>query len=149
MSDGKRAWQEFRKAREAELVQPHGWLTLQGFHWVPDEPAALPGLPGTWSTDGTDALVEASPADGLTVDGEPVNGVSTKTVAETSRASWLHWGDIEIELLRRGGRLAIRLRSQTSPDRENFQGRARPSTTTRPGSSGRASSLRPRAARWT
>ena len=148
MSDRKQAWQEFRKAREDELAQPHGWLTLQGFHWVPDQPAALEGLPGIWSTDGTDAFIEASPADGLTVDGEPVNGISGKTVAETSRVPWLRWGDTDIELLRRGGRLAIRLRSHTSPDRENFQGVPTfdydPAWVVR-----RGTSLRPKAARWT
>lgn len=122
MNTDVQARREFRTAREAELVRPHGWLTLQGFHWVPEEPAALAGLPGLWSTDGEDARVEAAAADGLTVDGEAVDGVSTKTVAETGRVPWLQWGDREIELLRRGGRLAVRQRAETSPDREGFAG---------------------------
>lgn len=116
------AWQEFRTARETELAQPRGWLTLTGFHWLPETPSELPGLPGHWSTDGDEAFLDATPADGLVVDGQPVDGRSTKTVAETSRLPWVQMGDTEIELLRRGGRLAIRLRAETSPDRENFAG---------------------------
>ncbi|MGN7247415.1 DUF1684 domain-containing protein [Janibacter anophelis] len=122
MTSAEQAWQDFRTAREAELVQPHGWLTLRGFHWIPTEPGGLEGLPGTWSTDGQEARVEASAADGLIVDGEVVDGVSTQTVAETARVPWLTCGDVEIELLRRGGRLAVRWRSETSADREDFTG---------------------------
>lgn len=33
--------------------------------------------------------------EGLTVDGEPVDGRSTWTVAETGRLPWLRWGDTE------------------------------------------------------
>lgn len=122
MTSAEQAWQEFRTAREAELVQPHGWLTLTGFHWVPQDPAPLPGLPGLWSLDGEDARVEAVAADGLVADGSPVDGSSGQTVAETGRTPWLQLGDTQIELLRRGGRLAIRLRAETSADRESFPG---------------------------
>lgn len=122
MDTDTRAWQEFRAEREAELAAPHGWLTLQGFHWVPEEPSSLDGLPGTWSLGGEHARVEAGADQGLTFAGEPVDGMSTMTVAETGRTPWLRWGDTEIELLRRGGRLAVRWRSETSPAREGFRG---------------------------
>lgn len=116
------AWRAFRAAREAELVQPYGWLTLQGFHWLPERPSTLAGLPGRWWTDGQEAFLEATAADGLGAEGRMMAGRSAKTVAETSRSSWVRWGDTEIELLRRGGRFAIRLRAATSPERENFDG---------------------------
>ena len=86
MTEGIEQWQEFRRAREAELTQPRGWLTLTGFHWLPKTPTELGGLPGRWSTDGEEAFLDASPPDGLTVDGGLVNGRSHKTVAETRRA---------------------------------------------------------------
>src|ERR1700742_2919129 len=108
MTEGLEQWQEFRRAREAELTQPRGWLTLTGFHWLPKTPTELGGLPGRWSTDGEGALLDPSAPAGLTVDGEPVNGRSRRPVAETSLARWAELGDTEIELLRRGGRLAIR-----------------------------------------
>lgn len=122
MSDGIEQWQEFRRDRHAELIRPGGWLTITGFHWLPEIPTELGGLPGRWSTDGEQAFLDASPQDGLIVDGELVDGRSGRTVAETSRAPWAQSGDIEIELLRRGGRLAIRTRAETSADRESFAG---------------------------
>src|SRR5690606_36478777 len=59
------AWRAFRERREAELVEPYGWLTLQAFHWLPAEPGPLPGLPGTWSATATEARLEAEATDGL------------------------------------------------------------------------------------
>jgi uncharacterized protein len=122
MTEGIEQWQEFRRAREAELTQPRGWLTLTGFHWLPETPTELGSLPGRWSTDGEDAFLDASPPDGLTVDGELVNGRSRRTVAETSRAPWAELGDTHIELLRRGGRLAIRMRAGPRPTGRTSRG---------------------------
>lgn len=114
---------EFRKRREAELASPYGWLTLTRFDWLPESDAVLPGLPGTWRSDGENAYVTAVAADGLERDGEPVDGTDEFTVAETGRAHWLTTADGQrIELLRRGGRLAIRARAETSEERENFRG---------------------------
>lgn len=123
MSDvDEQQWLEFRAAREAELVSPHGWLCLRGFHWVPETPTMLDGLPGVWSTDGDSAYLDAELDDGFQIDGQEIEGRVEKTVAETGRVPWLTLDDVEIELLRRGGRLAIRLRAETSPERENFPG---------------------------
>jgi hypothetical protein len=122
MVDGDEEYRAFRAAREAELVEPYGWLTLRGYHWLPSTPQQLPGLPGLWSADedqGT-AQVTAAAVDGLTRDGEPLDGTSSLTVAEYGRVPWVDDGDTRVELLRRGGRLAIRLRSATSPERESF-----------------------------
>ena len=121
------SWQAFRARREAELVEPYGWLTLQGFHWLPAEPSPLPDLPGTWSATDEEARLEASATDGLTLDGltldgTALDGVSTRTVAEAGRVPWVDFGGTQVELLRRGGRLAIRLRAETSADREAFDG---------------------------
>lgn len=122
------AWRTFRERREAELVEPHGWLTLQGFHWLPETPGTLPGLPGTWSATAEEARVEATPDDGLVLLGDgdsadqPLDGAATLTVGEAGRTPWIGHGDTTVELLRRGGRLAIRLRAETSEDREGFTG---------------------------
>jgi uncharacterized protein len=112
----------FRAEREAELAEPYGWLTLRGFHWLPDEPAALPGLPGRWWADESQlhAHLDAAAAAGLTRDRIAVSGTSTLDVAEYGRVPWVDHGTVRVELLRRGGRLAIRVRSATSPDREGF-----------------------------
>jgi uncharacterized protein len=117
-------FREFRATREAELTEPYGWLTLRGFHWLDTEPVELPGLPGRWGAeaDGSEAHLTAVAADGLTRDGAVVDGTSSLTVAEYARIPWVDLGDVRVELLRRGGRLAVRLRGATSPEREAFAG---------------------------
>lgn len=117
MDDAQGRWADFRRERVAQLAEPYGWLTLRCFHWLPQEPSPLPGLPGLWSVDGEDAVVTDAPQ---------LQGSTRATVAETGRVPWLRREvegvGHEIELLRRGGRLAIRERAQTSPEREAFLG---------------------------
>jgi uncharacterized protein (DUF1684 family) len=126
MSDGGadflafRAFRAFRAARVAELTESYGWLTLQGFHWLPPTPGALPGLPGRWSADDTEARLLAEAGDGLRLDGVPLVGESTRTVGEYARVPWVEHGAACVELLRRGGRLAVRVRAATSAAREAF-----------------------------
>lgn len=122
MDADKQDWLDFRRAREDELKQRYGWLTLQAYHWLPEDPCELPGLPGRWSNDGTHGFCDAAVGEGLLADGVPLDGRSTGTVAERGRVQWLRHGDREVELLRRSGRLAIRVRSETSPQREAFSG---------------------------
>ncbi|MCB0906884.1 MAG: DUF1684 domain-containing protein [Nocardioidaceae bacterium] len=122
LEDSPDDWTAFRAEREAELVEPYGWLTLSGYHWLADEPTALPGLPGRWWRDADQSAghVSAALADGLTHGDEPVDGVVDLDVAEYGRVPWVDHGETRVELLRRGGRLAVRVRAATSADRESF-----------------------------
>jgi uncharacterized protein len=112
----------FRAGREAELAEPYGWLTLRGFYWLPVEPSPIPGLPGRWWANDSEshAYLDVAAAEGLTSDGAPVDGTCTLDVAEYGRVPWVDHGEVRVELLRRGGRLAIRVRAATSPDRDRF-----------------------------
>ncbi|MFN8195986.1 MAG: DUF1684 domain-containing protein [Nocardioidaceae bacterium] len=112
----------FRAAREAELVEPFGWLTLSGFFWLPEDAGALPGLPGRWwaDADQSSAHVAAAAAEGLTREGVPLDGECVLDVGEYGRVPWVDHGERRVELLRRGGRLAVRVRAETSRDRESF-----------------------------
>ena len=88
MDDWPEDFRDFRMAREAELTEPYGWLTLRGFHWLDDQPAELAGLPGRWWADGDQARahLEATPADGLTVD--LVNKTPLRAYTCISNATW-------------------------------------------------------------
>ncbi len=122
MDDWPADFRAFRAAREAELVEPYGWLTLRGFHWLSEEPTVLPGLPGRWYADPDQAAAHVEPAPGLTREGAPLDGTHTLTVDEYARVPWVDHGQTRVELLRRGGRLAVRTRAATSPEREAFTG---------------------------
>ncbi|WP_026925728.1 DUF1684 domain-containing protein [Granulicoccus phenolivorans] len=127
-------WLQFRRDRDAQLTEPYGWLTISSFHWVPEGPAALPGLPGWWSLEGPNAVVAANaedgwfvvPEDGGPVSTQPLMGQSRRTVGEKARVPWLRRQvsgiTREVELLRRSDRLAIRERAETSRERETFAG---------------------------
>jgi len=115
-------WLAWRAAREGDLAQEHGWLSLTGFAWLPDRPTSLPGLPGLWWTDASGAHVEATVSEGLGVDGEPVAGRATADVEEAGSRLWVQHGERVVELLRRGGRLAVRTRDPRATTRRDFAG---------------------------
>lgn len=121
-----RAWARWRATREAQLAEEHGWLSLTGFAWLSAEPTAVPGLPGLWWADDAGAHVSADEQDGLATEVGPVLGPVVGTVgADVAESGSLHWvrhdGRV-VELLRRGGRLAVRTRDPQAPARLAFKG---------------------------
>lgn len=104
------AWQQWRAERAQTLSEPYGWLSLTAFHWLPDEPAELPGLPGLWWSAGGAAHLRAPGGDGLTADGAAVSGEVSDRVDEAGSLVWVAHRDYRVELLLRGGRYAVRVR---------------------------------------
>lgn len=133
-----------RADRERELAAPHGWLSLAGFHWLPSRPEPLPGVPGLWLADGAGAHLRPGEADGPRVRGpEVADGAYDGDVPEggsvvlgTFLPSGREPADgadpdlppagetaaVAIELVRRTGRLAIRLRDPHARTRLDFAG---------------------------
>lgn len=118
----RQAWADWRAAREAELAQEHGWLSLTGFEWLAPEPSSVPGLPGLWWADAAGAHVRAEEPDGLSTDLGPVTAGATADVAEAASLHWVRHEGRVVELLRRGGRLALRTRDPQAPTRQRFAG---------------------------
>ena len=124
-ADLQTAWQEWHAARERDLATPHGWLSLTSFHWLPDAPTALPGLPGRFSVQEGQAVLQASAADGYAIadgSGALVDGTVRATVAEAKSLVWLELGDVAVELALRGGRYTIRTRDPRAITRVGFTG---------------------------
>jgi uncharacterized protein len=120
-------WLHWHSGRERDLAVPHGWLSLVGFHWLPDRPSGLPGLPGRFRVQADSAVLITDASDGycLPEDGElgaTVAGEQRAEVAEGRSLLWLRRGDTVVELIRRGGRLAIRVRDPKAPTRLGFRG---------------------------
>lgn len=122
-------WTRWHEEREAELRATHGWLSITAFHWLTEAPATLPGLPGRWSShDGWAHLATdpAQPAELVLGDGpaagSPVRGSIAARVDEAGSTTWVRHGDRAVELVRRGGRYAVRVRDPRAPERLAFRG---------------------------
>ena len=112
-------WQLWHIAREQDLSTDYGWLSITAFNWLSSTPAELPGLPGKWWAADGEAHVEAT---GLTLDGEPLDGAASASVAEAGSLGWLYYGSKLAELVLRGGRYAIRQRDPEAATRAGFNG---------------------------
>ncbi len=124
-TDLQTTWEEWHSVRERELATPHGWLSLTSFHWLPVEPAALPGLPGLYSVQNGQAVLTAESADGYAIAGDsgtPIDGTVRATVAEAKSLVWLSRADVAVELALRGGRYTIRTRDPKAVTRTQFTG---------------------------
>jgi len=121
------AWTSWHTAREADLADEHGWLSLTGFHWLPAAPATLDGIPGKWHAGIDHAVLDADGDTGLTLAsgphaGAPVDGTLRASVAEAGSLAWVRTGDVLVELVLRGGRYAVRVRDPRAPERAGFAG---------------------------
>ncbi len=122
-------WLRFRNSRNTALAKEHGWLTLTSLQWLPDGPSPLESVPGLWSTDGTQAVLTASAADGLTLveTGIPVEGTLTASLDNEESLMWVAFGGedgrrVVVELAVRGNKYAIRTRDSQSPVFTEFEG---------------------------
>ncbi len=127
------AW---RTDREHSLKGKEGWLTVAGLFWLKDgenragsDPSyeiALPPLRapkriGVFDLHhGTVSFRLASGAH-VTVNGKPVVTADLKSDS-SGKPDYLQFGDFTMFIIKRGDRLAIRLRDQHSQMRENFAG---------------------------
>ncbi len=128
----EKAWRQQRLAR---LTAPDGWLTLVGLHWLrpgensagsaPSSRVTLPGAPpevGTFilSPDGS-VVFEAAPGADVTLGGEPVTRRELRTDADGG-PDILHVGRLLFYVIKRGDRLAVRVKDPRSPRRTHFLG---------------------------
>lgn len=124
--------QRWRTGRESGLRQPHGWLTLVGLHPLTATPRAVPGVPGVWWTGGHDAFARTDAADGVTdpQTRDALEGTWQRTVGEglsTLVAAFVPAGRddedrVVVELIRRTGRLHLRVRDPLAAARTGFVG---------------------------
>ncbi|WP_082131452.1 MULTISPECIES: DUF1684 domain-containing protein [Cellulomonas] len=114
------AW---RAAREDELRAPHGWLSPVAYLAVPHAPTVLGDVPGRWWVD-ADQVHHAVGAD-VTTHAVAEGGsqvVTTYLPAGRASAGDADPSEVAVELVRRTGRYALRLRDPQAPTRVAFTG---------------------------
>ena len=116
-----RRWERWRERRDAEFAKPHGWLSLTALHWLDEDPTAYDGLPGLWWADEAGIHHDPTPdtatdrrPDAVLIDGEPVTNAGL-VWDRTTDAPAVALGEQHLELMERGGFLAIRVRDPHAP----------------------------------
>lgn len=125
------AWQEFRDRRERSLAAPHGVLAQVALHWVdPDaDEHTVDGLPGrwriadeqlqvSWGREDLDLLADAPDVE------HSIEGTEHQATLRTDGDVRLaRFGqDVEIDVIRRGGRTGLRVLDPSAPRRTGFTG---------------------------
>lgn len=130
--------QKWRDERRASLVQPDGWTSLVGLHWLePGEHyvgsdadngirlAAGPAHAGMISLKGERIRFVPERGTPLTLDGEPLKGaVALRSDADPAGPSRLGFDDGKgvITVIRRGHRHALRVKHADATTRTGFKG---------------------------
>jgi uncharacterized protein (DUF1684 family) len=117
-------WERWHAEREHELRAPHGWLSLTALEWLDTTARTVAGLPGSWrvTADGDAVELSAVAADGLTVDGRPVDGTQRLEPVDGKPGTIVVAGDRRIEVVRRTAAYALRVRDPQAPTRTGFAG---------------------------
>jgi uncharacterized protein (DUF1684 family) len=122
-------WRAWAAARDAELADPYGWLSLTALHWLTGTPAAYDDLPGLWWAD--DAGIHVDPAGGaagapggaLTLDGSPLGAATVVWTRHGGAVGDLRAGDRLLETVGRGPLdHGVRVRDPHAPAVAAFDG---------------------------
>ena len=122
--------EQWRQKREASLKADGGWLTVTGLFWLkagdnavgsdPSNDFVLPeGAPahlGVYKVDPGKVTFTAAAGTPVTLSGKPVKQAAIRYDAPDVISS----GPVDVLLLKRGERLALRLKDKNSPLRKNF-----------------------------
>jgi len=122
---------EFRARRDHSLAAPHGILAQVGLHWIDpaDGPHEIEGVPGTWRRESDVLEVEwEGEALELLADApealvEHHEGTTRVTVGAAGDVRLARFGDdVQIDVIRRGDRIGLRLLDPSAPRRTGFEG---------------------------
>ena len=127
----------WREARAQRLTADGGWLTVAGLAWLSPGrndfgsarsgpvvlPAyAAPARAGAFIVEGGHVTVEVAPGLTVTRDGKPVTRAPLRSDADGGPPDVLTLGAATMQVIARGGKLAIRVKDMRSPARVAFKG---------------------------
>jgi len=124
-------WQGFRRRRDESLAAPHGILAQVGIRWIDPTagPQRLDGVPGSWEVVEDRAVVHLEGAEltvlaeGPDVETDEDADRTTVTVTGTGDVRLASYGeDVQIDVIRRGGRIGLRLLDPSAPRLAAFDG---------------------------
>jgi uncharacterized protein (DUF1684 family) len=127
------AW---RHQREERLKADGGWLTVVGLAWLKPGvnrfgadpasdvalPASAPAYAGLFRVDGQQVTLEVAPGVPVTLAGRPVTRRPLRSDAGGADPDVLSLGPVTMQIIERGGRLAVRVKDRDSAARRQFRG---------------------------
>ncbi|BDH06583.1 DUF1684 domain-containing protein [Streptomyces seoulensis] len=116
------SWQDWYRAHEERLADPHGFLAVTSLNWLDEHPQRFPDAPGAWHTGPGGVTVTLDEGEELTVAGVPVRGEHRFGVVPERGGVEAVWGDAVIEVAKRGGHDIVRPRHPDAPLRTAFAG---------------------------
>ena len=116
------AWRAWHARHEARLADPHGFLAVTRLHWLTETPPRFGDAPGAWQTGPDGVLVRLVGDEELVIDGAVVRGRHSFGVIPERGGVDASWGDVVIEVAKRGGRDIVRPRHPDTWLRLKFTG---------------------------
>lgn len=116
-------WRDWAEQREMDIRSAYGFLALTATVWLDESEQEIDGVPGRWSaaSEGRTRL-RAAAADGLLIDGEPVDStVELRPDLDPAPQTVVH-GDRQLVPIVREGRPGLRVYDPASPARRSFEG---------------------------
>ncbi len=135
-NDYERHVEAMRQSRLTRLRHPEGWLSLVGLEWLHDgvntvgadadsdvvlRGSDAPPRAGTLVVDGNGVRFVAAPRADVTHDGRIVDEIELRD-DEGGMPTTLAIGSLRFHLIRRGPRLALRVRDRAAATRTAFEG---------------------------
>jgi uncharacterized protein (DUF1684 family) len=105
---------------EQWLLAPHGWLLARSLGWLDDTPRRPPGLPGLWSQDHDEVVIDPEGAT-MSFGGEGFDTVRRLLLADAPDDQRVAAGELEIGITYRGTYMIVAYDSDATT-RRNFRG---------------------------
>ena len=115
-------WEDWHRHLETWLADPHGFLAITSLHWLNATPTRFDDAAGAWSTGLDGVTVRLDGDESLLVDGEPVTGTYVFGVIPERGGITAHWGDVALEVAKRGGHDILRPRHPDNALRVAYHG---------------------------
>ena len=132
----RREIEAFHRHREEQLTSDGGWLSVAGLFWLKPGanrfganrsndvvlPPSAPAHAGTFWLEAGAVRVEAAPGVPLTLAGQAVTKHALRSDTGGADPDVLSLGSLTLQIIERGGRLAIRLKDKERAERKHFKG---------------------------
>jgi uncharacterized protein (DUF1684 family) len=115
-------WEAWREQRDRQLTEPRAILAITSINFLTEEPVAIDGIPGRWSTSADGPVVELADGDELFDDDRRLTGRVPLGPLAGNPPRWFQSGRIAVQAMHVAGWDLIRPHDPESPLRTGYAG---------------------------